>query len=350
MMLLLDHIRSPIQFQKLFRVKLPTFFKIKDTLYSSNSEPSNWMPEIELLLFLFWMSGGLSYKKVEKHLGMPEPVLYSMIQGVIDRFLKHVCRVIQFPKEDYSHISEGFRKLTKVNIFGLVVGCLDAFHVAIDFSSQKEDLQYLNDENEFSVQVQTVCDHRGAFMDIAVGFPGSMLKPHVLQCTPLYLGRLLPPAGHMLLSGHGYPCLQEPICIIPPFADNKARERKAFNKCLIKVHCVLRKSIGQMLDRWRRIFSRPIMYPLLDVTNIIIVCAMIHNIALDMKDIWPKKSGVNFCVNQEYLSLVEGQTSGEVTQRNMALHAAPFAFTQVNEESDSSDLEDDDYLQALYLQ
>lgn len=343
MLCLLEHIRSPWQFQKLFRVKLQTFFKIKDTLYSKDPSSSGWMPEIEILLFLFWLSGGLSYKKVEKHLGISEAILSSMFQGVFDRFLKHVCQVIRFPKDSYKHIGKGFKKMTGIHIFGLVTGCLDVFHVSVAFPSQKDDLQYLNDKNEFSVQVQTVCDHRGVLMDIAVGFPGSMLKPHVLQCTPLYLGRLLPPTGYVLLSGRGYPCLQEPICIIPPFTNISNREKKTFNKHHEMVHSVLKKSIGQMFDRWRRIFSKPIMYPLSDITNIIIACAMIHNIGLEAGDVWPKKTPVNFSVNQEYLSLVEGQVSGEITQRNLAQHTVPVVTNQVNEEfSDSSEFFEDE--------
>lgn len=343
MLCLLEHIRSPCQFQKLFRVKLQTFFKIKETLYSKDPSSSGWMPEIEILLFLFWLSGGLSYKKVEKHLGISESILSSMFQGVFDRFLKHVCQVIRFPKDNYKHISEGFQKLTGIHVFGLVLGCLDVFHVSVAFPSQKDDLQYLNDKHEFSVQVQTVCDHRGVLMDIAVGFPGSMLKPHVLQCTPLYLGRLLPPTGYVLLSGRGYPCLQEPICIIPPFTNLANREKKSFNKHHETVHTVLKKSIGQMFDRWRRIFSKPIMYPLSDITNIIITCAMIHNIGLEAGDVWPKKTPVNFSVNQEYLSLVEGQVSGETTQRHLAQHTVNVVTNQVNEEfSDSSEFLEDE--------
>lgn len=323
MMCLLEHIRSPFQFQKLFRIKLPTFFKIKEILYVSDPNTAGWMPEIELLLFLFWLSGGLSYKKVEKLLDIPETLLQDMFQRVFDRFLKHVCEIIHFPKKNYEYLSKGFMQLTGSRIFGLTVGCLDAFHVYIAFPSQKDDLQYLNDNDEFSVQVQAVCDYRGAFMDIAVGFPGSMLKPHVLQCTPLYLGRFLPPPGFVLLSGRGYPCLQEPICIIPPFTDAKNREEVSFNKRHEVVHSVLKKSVGQMFDRWRRIFSKPIMYPLSDITNIIIACAMIHNIGLEMDDVWPKKTAVDFSINQEHLSLVEGQTSGDITQRGIAQHSVP---------------------------
>lgn len=335
MLCLLEHIRSPYQFQKLFRIKLPTFFKIKEILYADDS---GWMPDIELLLFLFWLSGGLSYKKVEKLLGISQFILTNMFQDVFDRFLKYVCQVIHFPKEKYGYLSKGFIKVTGNHIFGLTVGCLDAFHVLISFPSQKDDLQYLNDKNEFSVQVQTVCDYRGALMDIAVGFPGSMLKPHVLQCTPLYLGRLLPPPGYVLLSGRGYPCLQEPVCIIPPFIDCDTLEKQTFNMHHEKVHSVLKMSIGQMFDRWRRIFSKPIMYPLSDITNIIIACAMIHNIGLEMEDIWPKETVVNFSVNQEHLSLVEGQTTGEITQKHMAQHTVKYDIPM---EEDSSDMSGD---------
>ncbi|XP_035212708.1 uncharacterized protein LOC118186692 isoform X1 [Stegodyphus dumicola] len=236
---MIEYTHSPQQFYELFHVSLPAFLRMRDILYKQDLEPSGWIPEIELLLFLFWLSSGSSFRKTSSFCGISVPSLNKIFQDIFNKFLANLSNVIQFQKTDTEYLCAGFQKLTSCHIFGLVMGCLDTYHVPINLKSK--DKHYINNTQNTSIQVQVVCDYNGAFIDIAIGFPGGMLKSHVLQCTPLYLEALMPAKGFVLLSGSGFPCLQQPICLIPPFsnADDPVKER--FNSCQQKVHSVIKK-------------------------------------------------------------------------------------------------------------
>ncbi|KAK7877538.1 hypothetical protein WMY93_031755 [Mugilogobius chulae] len=53
---------------------------------------------------------------------------------------------------------------------------------------------------------------KGAFLDVYMGNPGS-----VLRRSPMYRESLYPPAGYFLLGDRGYPCLQRPVCLLTPY-------------------------------------------------------------------------------------------------------------------------------------
>ncbi|KAK7901669.1 hypothetical protein WMY93_018438 [Mugilogobius chulae] len=57
---------------------------------------------------------------------------------------------------------------------------------------------------------------QGRFIDIYVGWPGSVHDSRVLRHSPLYQRGLYPPLGHFILADGGYPCLQRPLPLITP--------------------------------------------------------------------------------------------------------------------------------------
>ncbi|KAJ8012467.1 hypothetical protein DPEC_G00043120 [Dallia pectoralis] len=67
-----------------------------------------------------------------------------------------------------------------------------------------------------SVKLQAITDHQGKFLDIFVVYPGSVHDARVLKNSPVYTGRLFPPAGKCILGDGGYPCLSAPICLMTP--------------------------------------------------------------------------------------------------------------------------------------
>ncbi|KAL1276935.1 hypothetical protein QQF64_023608 [Cirrhinus molitorella] len=59
------------------------------------------------------------------------------------------------------------------------------------------------------------CDHQDHFIDTYVGWPGSVLDTRVLRHSPLYRRSVYPPPGHFILADGGYPCLRQPLPLIP---------------------------------------------------------------------------------------------------------------------------------------
>lgn len=63
---------------------------------------------------------------------------------------------------------------------------------------------YRNRNLFVSIQLQAVCDHAGRFIDVFVGFPGSVQNTRVLRYSHLYRCATYPPPGTFLLNDGGY--------------------------------------------------------------------------------------------------------------------------------------------------
>lgn len=54
---------------------------------------------------------------------------------------------------------------------------------------------YFNQKMFYSIQLQAMCDHQCQFLDIFVGYPGSVHDSRVPKNSPLYVQSLCPPEG-----------------------------------------------------------------------------------------------------------------------------------------------------------
>lgn len=63
-----------------------------------------------------------------------------------------------------------------------------------------------------------MCDHKENFLDICVGFPGSVHDARILKNSAIYSKQLYLPEGRCILGDGGYPCLTSPITITLPWA------------------------------------------------------------------------------------------------------------------------------------
>ncbi|KAL1250592.1 hypothetical protein QQF64_018388 [Cirrhinus molitorella] len=102
-------------------------------------------------------------------------------------------RVVSFPTlDDLEAVGEGFAQLAGSPAFRIKPSSSDA-------------PCYFNRKLFHSVQLQAITDHKGKFLDIFVGYPGSVHDARVLKNSPVYTGHLYPPAGKCILGDGGYP-------------------------------------------------------------------------------------------------------------------------------------------------
>lgn len=47
--------------------------------------------------------------------------------------------------------------------------------------------QYIDRKLDYAIQMQAVCDHEGKFIDIFIGYPGSVHDQRVISNSPIYL-------------------------------------------------------------------------------------------------------------------------------------------------------------------
>ncbi|KAL3992610.1 ubiquitin carboxyl-terminal hydrolase 34 [Sarotherodon galilaeus] len=174
-----------------------------------------WGATIEILVFLFWLASGASYRVVSRVFGMPRSTVHYIVHRVTKEVLAIRYQVIHLPTtpEDLEVVSRGFAGLARHRAFMKVA----------------------------------VCDHRGRFIDTYVGWPGSVHDSRVLRHSPLYSQSVYPPPGHFILADGGYPCLQRPLPLITPYKRPvQGVGAQRFNSHHSRARSIIERAFGMM--------------------------------------------------------------------------------------------------------
>ncbi|GLD61374.1 putative nuclease HARBI1 [Lates japonicus] len=177
-----------------------------------------WGKAFEVLVFVC----GTSYWVVAEAFDIPRTTCHGMVHRVskaIQGVFRRVIHFIRFPnRNELEEICAGFQQLSGSPAFCKVAGSIDGCHVRI-VPPGRFAADYFTRKLFHSVQFQAICDHKGRFLDVTVGFPGCVHDARVLRCSPFYVHQLYPPPGWCLIGDGGYPCLAEPICLMTPFRE-----------------------------------------------------------------------------------------------------------------------------------
>lgn len=208
-------------------------------------------------MFLLWLASATSYRVVSRAFGIPRSTVHDVIHRVADKIIKIKNRVIHFPPpDDLQHIGAGFARLAGSPAFARVVGSIDGCHVCIKpLGADAQD--YFNRKLFHSIKLQAVCDHQCQFLDIFVGYPGSVHDSRVLKNSPLYVQSLYPPEGYCILGDGGYPCMSRPVALVTPYREPvRGVVDGRFNRHHAKARLVIERAFGIMKTRWRSVFFK----------------------------------------------------------------------------------------------
>ena len=246
-----------------------------------------WEPELEVLIFLYWLAHGASYSVVCRTFDVPKTSIFRAVHKVAHKIVDKRKRCIQFPKpHELDAIGQGFAALAQQDAFKTCVGAIDGCHIRIKAPAGPASGDYLNRKLFHSIQLQAACDCSGRFCDTFAGYPGSVHDTRVLKNSPLFSDALYPPAGYFLVGDGGYPCMEQPVCILTPYREplhGRVQERYNFHHA--KARCIIERAFGMMKTRWRSIFFKALEVDPTFVPAIITCCAALHNICLGVGDI-----------------------------------------------------------------
>ena len=267
-----------------FRLSRPTLPYLIHILRSPIDH--GWGHDLEVLVFVFWLASATSYRVVSRAFDIPRSTVYDIIHRVTDKVIKLKNQIISFPPRDELHnIGAGFERLAGSAALAKVVGSIDGCHIRI--KPKSADAQcYFNRKLFHSIQLQAVCDHQCKFLDIFVGYPGSVHDSRVLKNSPLFVNSLYPPEGYCILGDGGYPCLSQPITLITPYREPVRNAVEArFNRHHAKARSVIERAFGIMKTRWRSIFFKALEVHPAFAVKVITCCAILHNLCLRDGDI-----------------------------------------------------------------
>ncbi|XP_056449927.1 uncharacterized protein LOC130385450 [Gadus chalcogrammus] len=245
-----------------------------------------WDPEIACLVFLFWLASGTSYRVVSRAFDMPRTSVHRAVHTTSAKIASLFAQTVQHPtEEELVTVGAGFARMAGSAAFNRVVGSIDGCHVRVKPPSQDADC-YLKRKLFYSVQLQAVVDHTAMFIDVCVGYTGSVHDSRVLKNSPLYLEKQYPPPGYCLIGDGGYPCLSYPMTLMTPYRQPlRSQLQAAYNSWLTKARVVVERAFGILKTRWRAIFLKALEVDVLFVPEVILCCTILHNICLSREDV-----------------------------------------------------------------
>ncbi|KAM3610082.1 uncharacterized protein V6R79_025047 [Siganus canaliculatus] len=244
-----------------------------------------WGRVLEVLV-VYWLASATSYWVVSEAFDIPRSTCHDMVHKTSKAIQGIFRRAVCFPNRDeLEEIGAGFAQLSGFPVFQRVAGSIDGCHVRI-VPPGRFPADYFNRKLFHSIQFQAICDHKGRFLYIVVGFPGSVHDARVLKSSPLFLRQLYPPPGWHLIGDGRYPCLSQPIVLLTPFREpvRNAVEGR-FNARLSRARCVVERTFGVLKTRWRSIFLKALEVKVDFVPEVIVACLFLHNLCIRNGDI-----------------------------------------------------------------
>ena len=159
---------------------------------------------------------------------------------------KMLPKYIEWPATDeQDQLAKGFN-------FPLTVGAIDGSHIEIKAPLQKLEA-YTNRKSYTSVVLQAVCDSNMKFLDVSIGWAGSMHDARIFRLSAL--GKRLEAQGtqpYHLLGDSAYPLKSY---LITPFRDNGhlSEEEKHFNTVHSSSRSVIERAFARLKGKFRRL-------------------------------------------------------------------------------------------------
>ena len=258
------------------------------------------------MIFLFWIDSGSSYRVVGSAFDTPRNTVCRIVHKYLKLFVKILPEVIRRPSNEteIAAVSEGFKKLSKCNAFVKCLGAIDGSHI---WMTAPKDLagDYYNRKHKTTVQLQAIVDHRGLFLDIFCGFPGSVHDMRVLRHSTIYQSGHFPPRNYFIIGDQGYRCITNPLALISPYRTALTEQQLRFNNILSKARIIVEQAFGWLKGRWRCLHDSRLRVNYKKVPHVVSVCCILHNLCVLKDDLPPQEYYSDYDESEEYEAVEE---------------------------------------------
>ncbi|XP_063222184.1 putative nuclease HARBI1 [Bacillus rossius redtenbacheri] len=156
-------------------------------------------------------------------------------------------------------------------------GAIDCTHIKIvDTPGRHHGEAYRNRKTFFSINVQAVMGPSMEFLDIVARWAGSTHDSRIFQMSRVNMRYVEGQLTGSLLGDNGYPALRH---LLTPLLNPLTKADRLYNRAHIKARNIIERGFGV----WKRRFPclrRGLGNALPTVSNIIVACAVLHNIAV----------------------------------------------------------------------
>ncbi|XP_047162982.1 protein ALP1-like [Vigna umbellata] len=219
-------------------------------------------------------------------------VTWRFVEAMEERGLHHLSwPSTETEMEEIKCKFENFRGLSNC------CGAVDSTHIMMTLPSVDAlNSVWLDREKNCSMVLQAIVDPDLRFRDIVTGWPGSMSDEQVLRsCSFFKLGeegkrlnggkKVLPEGTAVreyIIGDRGFPLL--PWLLTPYEGKGLSNVQVEFNRRVVETQMLAKKALARLKEMWRIIQGvmwKPDKHKL---PRIILVCCILHNIVIDMKD------------------------------------------------------------------
>lgn len=282
---------SEEEFKGNFRVSRATFAylcsELTPRLQKSHFIRRPLSVEQRVAIALWRLGTNIEYRSIGHLFGVGLATVFCVVrefcEAVVEILLPHY---INIPTGVHlQEIVDGFNSKWG---FPQCVGAIDGTHIPI-IAPKQNALDYYNRKGHHSVVMQAMVSSNYTFMDVYVGWPGSVHDARVLTNSKLFreaeAGTLLPEIKKsirgidvplLILGDPAYPLLP---WLMKPYTDNGRLNAKQwrFNYQLSRARMVVECAFGRLKGRWRSLLKRndtSIQF----LPNYVAACCVLHNI------------------------------------------------------------------------
>ena len=274
-----------------FRLTRDTFgyicAELKDCLQRVNPAGRTLSVEERVAITLWRLGTNAEYRSISHLFGVGLSTVCVTVHEVCKAIVsKLMHQYVSIPREDALRAvrDQFFLKWG----FPQCVGAIDGTYIPI-IAPKENALDYFNRKGHHSIIMQALVDHEYKFMDIYVGWPGSVHDARVFANSNIYIkgdANTLFPSWTQTIGGIEVPLLilgdpAYPLLpwLMKPYSDTGRLSRKQidFNHRLSRARMVVENSFGRLKGRWRSLLKR-------NDTNVVFMptyvtaCCVLHNV------------------------------------------------------------------------
>ncbi|XP_024875157.1 putative nuclease HARBI1 isoform X2 [Temnothorax curvispinosus] len=161
-------------------------FEVSDIFIEISNHAGNLKITAEKhILCYLWFVGheSASYRDVADRFGVTISCLHTIITRVTQFIMTLAPNVIRYPTAVEKEESATYFLQEKG--FPGVIGAIDGSHIRIDKPMEDPD-SYINRKSYFSIHMQGTVNHKMKFIDVFIGYPGSVHDARVLKNSTIY--------------------------------------------------------------------------------------------------------------------------------------------------------------------
>ncbi|XP_066589735.1 putative nuclease HARBI1 [Prorops nasuta] len=274
-------------FKSHFRLSKATFEALLEKIGScllQTPDGPKIMPFKQLAITLWVLGNQEVYRSVSDRFNMAKSTIWKCVFNVAHVLQNHRAEYIKWPEEH--QLMQNVNKFAEISNFPGVVGAVDGCHIQISAPTENPN-SYINRKGFHSIVLQGICDPHRKFIDVFIGYCGSVHDARIWQLSKIKHAidsnpqRYFPENTH-LLGDSAYPISKT---LLVPYRDNGHLSdiQTNYNRKLSANRMVIKRSFGLLKARFRKL-KYVYMYDTDMIPLIILTCCILHNICIDNEE------------------------------------------------------------------